>query len=107
MLIQIDIREEFGLPFETRSHIAAFMCPVHNEVPDHLYCDRRPENFWLKTDDPDRGSEASYRLILPRPQPEITHSCDGYLEHLSLSSSRTRRMVDGSHPRRPCSPTPG
>lgn len=35
--LQFDIREEFGLPFQTGSHLAVFMCEPCNQLPDRLY----------------------------------------------------------------------
>lgn len=63
LFLQFDVRPEFGLPFAVGSHLLAFMCPKHNEipsVPDNYDSSDLPAEFWLKDD-----GHYSLQLIKP------------------------------------------
>lgn len=80
LYFQFDIQEEFGLPFETGSHLAVFMCEACNEQADILYDyfytnetkaqtqDQLRANYWdfngIQDED---GWNRFYRIMLIRP----------------------------------------
>ncbi len=49
LFLQLDIQEEFDIPFQTGSHLLVFMCPTHNDIPDtpvHYGHTVLSEQFW-------------------------------------------------------------
>lgn len=72
--LQFDIREEFGLPYQTGSHLAVFMCQACNNTLDSLsentprdetgdYHEQLRANYWEHTH--------WYRLMLFKPESEF------------------------------------
>ena len=89
LFLQLDIREEFDLPFHSGSHLLLFMCPTHNEIPAIYYGKALlPEEFWNKND-------GHYALILlPPGSSNIVHRLDPYIASKKLTFNRVNERVD-------------
>src|SRR5882672_822933 len=63
LFFQLDIIEQFELPFKTGSHLSAFMCINHDEpIKPPLwpkYSGRLPDNYWDYTEE---GNLGHYKL---------------------------------------------
>ena len=91
LFFQFDLRPEFELPFQDRSHLLVFMCPTHNEPPGlpSIYNNSPlPDSYW-------EADTGHYELLLFPPGELI---CDGRLdEHIasySLSFERAHEDVE-------------
>jgi hypothetical protein len=90
LFLQLDIRAEFKIPFETGSHLLVFMCPTHNDIPwmpETPKFTKLPERFWEKESD-------NYAILLNRPnRKEWIAEPDPILEHRRLTFKRSIETV--------------
>jgi hypothetical protein len=94
LFFQLDIREEFGLPFATGSHLSVFMCPVHNDAWKSPTTQRLPQRFWESRITYD-GLDGFYHMMLfPPGQVEQIHSCEPHLECRRLEFQKTVEVID-------------
>ena len=91
LFLQLDVQEAFGLPFRTGSHLLAFMCPHHNEIPSvpaDYESGALPEYFW----DQDEGH---YGLRLYSPEQELTPQAkDEYIAARRLAFAAADESVE-------------
>lgn len=77
--LQLDIRPEFGLPFQPQSHLTVFMCPLHNDAPETFPQSRLPDAYWERRRRCD-GQIRFYEMALYKPGPkEVRHAEDAIL----------------------------
>jgi hypothetical protein len=65
LFLQFDVQADFGLPFQTGSHLSVFMCPRHNDAPEMFSDLQLPAAYWerrLRID----GTIRFYELFLHR-----------------------------------------
>ena len=90
LFLQFDIRREFALPFREGSHLLAFMCPNHNEIPSvpSDYDDAPlPDRFW----DTDDGHYSL--LLLPPGQSQTTAPLDQHIAAFRLTFQESEEDV--------------
>jgi hypothetical protein len=78
LYFQFDIREEFGLPYESGSHLAVFMCEACNQLTDRLHGpvkksrNQLRKNYWdFNGTRWKAGWTKFYRLMLVKPGGEF------------------------------------
>jgi hypothetical protein len=103
LYLQFDIREEFGLPFQTGSHLAVFMCEAHNGFPSRQYDFFRNEagrfQDQLRANYRDfNGSEDAnwpqfFRLMLLKPGGEFEFlPAEEFIQPCSLDFTKTEEI---------------
>jgi hypothetical protein len=95
LFFQLDIREEFELPFKAGSHLAVFMCAEHNDAsPADLknkkwikWPEKLPARFWKK--------QHHYRFVLNPPGvEEKVHPLESHLVPCTLGFSKRKEETE-------------
>jgi hypothetical protein len=103
LYLQFDIREEFGLPFETGSHLAVFMCQAHNAMPSRQYDfftneagrfqDQLRANYWDHNGSEDLDWPRFFRLMLLKPGGEFEYlPAEEFILPCSLDFTKTEEI---------------
>lgn len=88
---QLDIEKGSDLPLKPGSHLAVFMCPVHNDAPSKLVDagdQRLPDRYW----DKDFGH---YRIILNKtPKNEVKLPAEKHLIPMAITMLAEEEQVE-------------
>jgi hypothetical protein len=96
LFFQLDVAEEFGLPFAPGSHLSIFMCPADNDAPEQFRKHRLPAQIWKRRRQID-GKKRFYELVLHRPgSREQVHPVEPSLVRRGLRFDRKPEEVTGA-----------
>lgn len=99
LYLQLDLKPEFGLPFEAHSHLLFFACLTHADPPmpplTPALSGQLPETYWQR---PESDREyCQYRLWLNRPASDtVVHPSEPALKYQRLDFEATPETLESS-----------